>query len=195
MAQALPFIFCLSFFVSFSLNLIRYEGGGLYRNIFLISTSGLHIPEDGIFAPAEGTGAGFSPTVEVHNDAGSGYIPPYSNNSWVFARFTIFDAEGQEVAQGQTVDAALPATGTSTTMGTTFDVPNARQWTLQQSYLYTVVVEVVNGTSMALVDSRNVSVGFRTTRWDANQGFYLNGNHTVLRGFCHHEVCISSLLE
>jgi hypothetical protein len=35
-------------------------------------------------------------------------------------------------------------------------------------------------------DSLNITVGVRNLDWKADSGFYLNGQHTKIRGFCDH---------
>jgi beta-galactosidase len=50
-------------------------------------------------------------------------------------------------------------------------------------YVYTVTATVLEpGGKQG--DSVNVTVGVRTLQWKADSGFYLNGQHTKIRGFC-----------
>jgi beta-galactosidase/beta-glucuronidase len=47
------------------------------------------------------------------------------------------------------------------------------------------MVSLIDANGIA-VDSRNMSVGFRATLWDADQGFFINGQPLRQRGFSHH---------
>merc|ERR1719236_274661 len=50
--------------------------------------------------------------------------------------------------------------------------------------MYTVAVSVSSGST--IVDAVNISTGFRSLRYEANQGFFLNEEHFKVRGFCDH---------
>lgn len=60
-------------------------------------------------------------------------------------------------------------------------------WDVENPRLYTVRSELlVNGTVMDSVDTR---IGFRTTEFTTDRGFYLNGRQIKLKGVClHHDL-------
>lgn len=87
----------------------------------------------------------------------------------------------------------VPA-GTSTVLR--FDVPVAspKLWSSASPSLYSVLATVrtaKDGTahgcaSSAAVDALSVEHGFRSLRYDADDGFFLNREHFKVRGFCDH---------
>ena len=66
----------------------------------------------------------------------------------------------------------------------TLKLPTAQLWSIARPYLYTVSATIVQHGADG--DSVNASVGVRSLRWDANSGFFLNGQHSKIRGFCDH---------
>ncbi len=57
-------------------------------------------------------------------------------------------------------------------------------WSLDNPAMYSVVSQVYSGPK--LVDSDTTAFGFRTIRFDANKGFFLNGKPTLIKGVCLH---------
>jgi len=76
--------------------------------------------------------------------------------------------------------------GESITASAALDVASPRLWSSALPYLYTVRADVQACSSAAALDSVNVSHGFRTLRYDADRGFFLNQQHFKVRGFCDH---------
>lgn len=74
-----------------------------------------------------------------------------------------------------------------TVVSQTLDVDNPKLWDVDNPYCYTLTTElIVNGET---VDERVESVGFKTTRWDCNEGFFLNGRNLKINGVCmHHDL-------
>ena len=159
--------------------LIRYEGGGLFRNIFLTRTSlPLRIADDGVFAPAAVTGpvapqgptpadgltadAQLAPTVAVEVPLGGGGSSPTAFSA-AFALYAgaALVAQSQAVAgaasPGQTVVLALPAP---------LPLPGALLWSIARPFLYTLVTSLFDASG-AVVDSVNATLGVRSVAFDA----------------------------
>jgi len=64
-------------------------------------------------------------------------------------------------------------------------VAEAHLWSLESPYLYTLVTRVRQGGQV--VDEYQTRVGVRTIRFDANQGFFLNGKHEKITGTNNHQ--------
>ena len=61
------------------------------------------------------------------------------------------------------------------------EVPNARLWSAETPFLYTILVKTDT-------DERVISFGIRKLEWDAEKGLTVNGQHILLRGGCiHHD--------
>ena len=62
-----------------------------------------------------------------------------------------------------------------------------RLWSLDEPYLYTAVTRIFAGGT--LIDESRTPFGIRTTRFDPNHGFFLNGKPLKLKGVClHHDL-------
>lgn len=62
---------------------------------------------------------------------------------------------------------------------------NARPWSLDEPYLYSVRTELLDDTG-AVTDEKTVRFGFRTAEF-RRDGFYLNGERVFLRGLNRHQ--------
>jgi hypothetical protein len=66
------------------------------------------------------------------------------------------------------------------------DIYGPKLWDTDNPNLYSLIT-VVRGVDV--LDSQSTTVGFRNIRFDANQGFFLNGKNLKLKGICmHHDV-------
>ncbi|MGN0983307.1 MAG: beta-glucuronidase [Gemmiger sp.] len=83
----------------------------------------------------------------------------------------LLDAEGNTVAE-------------STGKAGTLAVPNARLWNVHAAYLYTIVIRVLDGSSV--LDEYTDRIGIRTFAVKGGH-FLLNGKPVYLRGFGKHE--------
>jgi hypothetical protein len=60
-------------------------------------------------------------------------------------------------------------------------------WSIATPNLYNLKAFICTADSSTVLDTGvTVTVGWRTTEWDADNGFFLNGNHVKQRGFSHH---------
>ncbi len=155
-----------------------YEGAGIYRHVWFSKFNSLHIPENGIFVHADVKERSALITIEtvVENQNStasrcdmSGYITD-QNGKTVFTSpdFQItFDAMKQE-------NLKLRAT-----------IGNPRLWSLNDPWLYRAVV--VLRSDGHIVDSSITRFGLRTVRFDADKGFFLNGENLKIHGACCHQ--------
>lgn len=154
-----------------------YEGGGIYRHTWLTKRAPVHIVTDGVHADPVRGGDGWRLPVSVtlancgHDDAA------------VQVRSTLLDADGRPVVGGA-VQALVPVLGEAEA-AMVLDVPSVNLWSVDEPYLYRVHSELlVDG---AVVDEVTTTCGFRTLRFDADQGFFLNGQPVKLQGTCNHQ--------
>ncbi|MBQ8786874.1 MAG: DUF4982 domain-containing protein [Oscillospiraceae bacterium] len=70
------------------------------------------------------------------------------------------------------------------------NVDNPVLWDLDNPYLYTVKTEIDG-------DSVTDTIGFRETKFDPNEGFFLNGKYMKIKGVClHHDLgCLGSAVN
>ena len=172
-----------------------YEGGGLYRRVQLVRTDLVHIEQDGLFAYSNLSSHGLAsatPSAVVHASAAVSNERNVSVS--VCVKFSIDDPNGAPVAgvqgsglPGVTVDVSH---GASVTVRASLDVANPKLWSSSTPTIYTVTAIVLAGacgsSPATPLDEVSVQHGFRSLRYDANAGFFLNGEHFKVRGFCDH---------
>ena len=135
-----------------------YNFAGLHRQVWLYATPTTYIDDITVVTGIEGADGLVDYSVVVAGDA-----------SEVSVR--LLDAEGVEVATG---------TGPSGRLR----VPGAHLWAPGDGYLYTAIVELLDGA--AVIDSYEQTVGIRTVAVDGNR-FLINGEPFYFTGFGKHE--------
>ncbi|MGO8930433.1 MAG: beta-galactosidase GalA [Limisphaerales bacterium] len=155
-----------------------YEGAGIYRHVWLTKTAPLHVARWGTFVTTEvkGGSAEVTARARIRNDT--------ARSAEYEITQTILDADGQSVASAQTKGLALrPAANSESSLVLT--VPNPKLWSVETPVVYKLVTLVRSGE--AEVDRYETPFGIRTLRWDANEGFFLNGKRVELKGTCNHQ--------
>jgi len=154
-----------------------YEGAGMYRHAWLLKRSPVHVVTDGVNANPRLIKGAWQLPVDVTLDNSSKQAADVSVD------VTVFDPAGKQVAhktQAVTVPVLMP-----TTAKLPIEIENPALWSLEQTNLYRVTTQVImNGKK---VDEQSLKTGFRSIRFDANEGFFLNDKHVKLQGICMHQ--------
>ncbi len=155
-----------------------YEGAGIYRHVWLTKTGPLHVAKWGTYVTTEVKDdmAKVTARALVNNDA-----PKPANFA---VEQTVLDADGQEVSGDELKDESLPAGGFAQ-FSFVLKVAEPKLWSPEMPYLYKLVTTIREGD--AVVDRYETPFGIRTLRWDANEGFFLNGKRVELKGVCDHQ--------
>jgi beta-galactosidase len=170
-----------------------YDGGGIYRHVWLNTASSVYLGPDGTYVPSAVTGsidwtapsgptadAVVAPSVEVWSNA-TGSTP-------FNVTVAVLDAAGTVVGGAQGFGTV--AGGSVTTWAApNISLHNAALWHLVEPphtpALYTLRTTLsIAGT---VAGTANVTFGVRATHWDADTGFYLNGRPTKILGTANHE--------
>lgn len=156
-----------------------YSGGGIYRDVYLLSGGLTHIKPDGVQVSTERLGdshAALLVSTELKNRC------HYNRDLKLVCR--ILDADGTVVA-GESTSLTL-FEGEERTVARRITVRSPKLWSAETPYLYTVVTELYEGDT--LLDSDNTVTGIRSLSLDAEGGFRVNGQTVKLRGACiHHD--------
>lgn len=67
----------------------------------------------------------------------------------------------------------------------TMIVDDPRLWSAESPTLYTLALELIENDD--IIDNISMRVGFRSVELKPNEGLFINGRHTVLRGVCLHQ--------
>ena len=108
-------------------------------------------------------------------------------------RTTLLDPNGKRIASLSNQTVLLENATQTLCQEVTVDHPLF--WTLQSPRPYNVLSEVF--ADRQLIDSYETPFGIRTFAWDAETGFYLNGEPTKILGVClHHDLgCLGSAVN
>jgi beta-galactosidase len=154
-----------------------YEGAGIYRHVWLVKTHPVHVKKWGTFvrSQVQPDKATLSLRTEVNNHG-------KAQNARVIS--TVLDPSGKTVGKEATASAAIPERGEKT-YEQEIVVSQPLLWSLEQRNLYRLVTEVEAGGEV--VDRYETPFGIRTVKFDAEKGFFLNGNPVKLKGTCNHQ--------
>jgi beta-galactosidase len=155
-----------------------YEGAGIYRHVWLNKTNGLHVAVNGTFVTSllKGKNADITATATMVND------DKKVRNFTVTQ--TIIDAEGKALATKQVKNLSLKPF-TSQDVSCVLTVADPKLWSLEMPYRHKLITRVEeNGT---VIDSYQTTFGIRSIRFDANEGFFLNGKHVKIKGTNNHQ--------
>ena len=157
-----------------------YSGAGIYRSVWLKKVPAVHIASDGIAA-------------ETHR---------LENGKWSLCMHTTLEKDGVQLSAKDFFASENDNKSTSLSLsfcvqtldGTVIlseipeDTPvtltNIKPWGINEPNLYKIVCTLSeNGTA---IQTETITTGFRTTRFDTNEGFFLNDVHIKLKGVCQH---------
>ncbi|HEU5066710.1 MAG TPA: beta-galactosidase GalA [Sphingomicrobium sp.] len=155
-----------------------YEGAGIYRNVWLVATDPLHIPQWGVFVRSDVNSAGALLHIasEIANAS--------ETEAAVDLVHRVIAPGGMKVASGGGGRLTLHGSETGKHYGE-IHLSAPLLWSLEQPNLYTLATELRSGGH--LVDRFETRFGIRTIRFDPAQGFFLNGKRVKLLGTCNHQ--------
>lgn len=155
-----------------------YEGAGIYRHVWLVKTSPVHVKKWGTIATAQVQPG--QATVSIRTE-----VENHSKGSANFRVLsTILDPSGKEV--GKTTSASSPIAALDERLyEQQVAVRQPALWSLEQRNLYTLVTEVESGDT--LTDRYETRFGIRDLKFDPDQGFLLNGKRVKIKGTCNHQ--------
>ena len=157
-----------------------YTGSGIYRDVYLVSSAQTHIGNWGVFAR----------TLEVREDGSAliGVSVNVVNDGEKPASVKIVNRlRRREALIAESVaPVGLPA-GRSWKAENTLLVKYPELWSVDSPALYELETIILDAKGNK-IDGTKVKVGIRTTRFDADNGFFLNGKNMKLKGVClHHD--------
>ena len=160
-----------------------YEGGGIYRHVHLTALAPLHVAQWGTYVIAkvpngeQGADAEADLTIQttVENQAAT------ATDSEVVSE--IIGPDGHLVQTIKTTQ-SVPAKDQRDVVQTTV-IQHPKLWSLQSPQLYQLRTTLLENGNPA--DSTTSSFGIRTIHFDADKGFFLNGQHVRIQGVANHQ--------
>ncbi|HLH81519.1 MAG TPA: beta-galactosidase GalA [Chthonomonas sp.] len=155
-----------------------YEGGGIYRHVWLTIANPLHIVPWGVFVTSK-LPSSHQALLTIQTDVTNQSKQARS----VHLLSLILDATGKPIAHA-TSTLFVPQ-GQTRQIVQNISVPNPHLWSLDSPYLYTAVSRIEQGDEP--LDEVKTEFGVRTIEFRADTGFYLNGKPVKLKGTCNHQ--------
>lgn len=161
-----------------------YPGGGIYRNVWLVKTSPVHIAQYGTFVTTpivtpDAATVDVKVTLENHGA---------DTNVQVATEIYALDEAGRKTGAPLARSAPSPATkvvaGRQALMAQSVVVAQPRLWSPGSPQRYTAVTTVTEKGQP--VDVFETPFGIRTIAFDAARGFILNGQRLPIQGVCEH---------
>ncbi len=170
-----------------------YEGGGIYRHVWLNVADPIHVAPWGTFVTTKmaepGPDGSVSPAVVSVSTAIGDTIPDPNaahrtaalgvNSYRLMTR--IFDPAGKVVATAETPFGAEAHPQIAQQIA----VPRPALWSIETPRLYRLHTEIRHGDQVT--DATDTPFGIRTIRFDAEKGFFLNGRPVKIKGTCNHQ--------
>ena len=156
-----------------------YTGSGIYRNVRLVITDKLRIAHWGVSVTTPEIKTGFA---AVHIET---TVENHSTNRRQCSLQSDIVAPGGEIVASLTTAKSVAGNSAQTVMQE-MKVLRPELWSLAAPRLYTLKSRVTSGD--AVVDETETPFGIRTATFDPENGFFLNGVPTKLKGVClHHD--------
>ena len=162
-----------------------YEGGGIYRHVWLNIADPVHVAPWGTFVStkmAEPGPDGVAGPATVNVKTTVDYPMDFNGNPAFTLISRVIDPAGKVVGTA-TAPADDKAGQRQVTQRITVERPTL--WSVETPRLYTLHTEIVHAGNV--VDATDTPFGIRTIRFDAEQGFFLNGRPVKIKGTCNHQ--------
>ena len=147
-----------------------YSGCGIYRHVWLTKTASVHVAHWGVYANSSVTKGKGRVDIDVTLD-GKGSVENM-----------LIDPRGKVVGKSKGQKSAIT-------------IAKPMLWSCEQPNIYKVRTIVKVGGKV--VDTYETTTGFRSFKFDAKTGFWLNGKNMKINGVCeHHDLgCLGAALN
>jgi beta-galactosidase len=161
-----------------------YPGGGIYRNVWLVKTSPVHVAQYGTFVTTpQVTGESATVNVEVTVD-NRGPQTDVRVATDIYALDAAGRRAGAPVARKEASPPVWAPADHQAQVSQALTVPNPRLWSPAAPQRYVAVTTVLD--KGRVVDVVETPFGIRTIAFDAKRGFLLNGTRLPINGVCQH---------
>ena len=147
-----------------------FSGCGIYRHVWLTKTASVHVAHWGVYANSSVTKGKGRVDIDVTLD-GKGSVENM-----------LIDPRGKVVGKSKGQKSAIT-------------IAKPMLWSCEQPNIYRVRTIVKVGGKV--VDTYETTTGFRSFKFDAKTGFWLNGKNMKINGVCeHHDLgCLGAALN
>lgn len=156
-----------------------YSGAGVYRNVWIKECSRAYLPLDGSYITSKVQGDDYLLEVgtEVDGQITNNIMCQYS--LW-YEDEIVQDFGLKKVSIG---NSDINETNTASLKEL---VKNPNIWDVESPHCYELRVTLYDMSNEEELDSERITIGFRTMKFDPEEGFILNGRRLKVHGVCEH---------
>jgi beta-galactosidase len=164
-----------------------YPGGGIYRNVWLVKTSPVHIDPSATFVTTPQISSEFA-AVEVKSKIANQSVAPAQIRvvTQIFKLSVAGLVEGPALFNSPALAVVIPP-NSALPVEAKPKIAKPELWSPATPELYVAVTSVQQDGK--LVDKLETHFGVRTAEFTADDGFHLNGKRVPIKGVClHHDL-------
>lgn len=152
-----------------------YSGCGIYRHVYLVRSSDIHVAHWGIqiLSKVYGNKAHVDITTQIVNES--------NTPQKLVVRHTLLDTTGKVVA---CTSNNCFVRDSDFVLSQQLHVTRPHLWSVRSPYLYRLKTELL--TNGRVIDIDTTTTGIRTITFDSLYGFSLNGERMKINGVCMH---------
>lgn len=158
-----------------------YEGGGIYRHVWLNVADPLHVAPWGTYVTAEVKGV-TTPTPGAELTIRTRITNSTTSEQPLELVSAVLDPGGKKIAEVRQAASIKAGSELETIQNTS--VAAAKLWSCESPNLYRVKTKILRGKDV--VDAYETPFGVRTIRFDVDKGFFLNEKPVKIYGTCNH---------
>ena len=155
-----------------------YEGAGIYRHVYLLKTSPLHVAPYGTFVTTKVRKGFAEVTVRttICNDS--------DKPRWLTCVARVFNPRRHGLKTRATQKRVRLDRWAQTGIVQQFRIKEPLLWSCDEPNLYRLETKLISAGKTQ--DTCDTTFGIRTFRWDSRKGFFLNGKPLKIKGICNH---------
>lgn len=162
-----------------------YPGGGLYRNVWLVKVSPVHIANWGTTITTPEVNSKIATVkIAVRVDNTSGAQVNVEAQTRLYQLISKNGAERRKLAATTDTSVATVNAGASLVIPQEVTVKNPKLWDLDAPNLYVAVTRLMEAGKV--LDEYETTFGIRSIEFTADRGFRLNGKQVPFQGVCNH---------
>ncbi len=154
-----------------------YEGGGIYRNVWLAKTNTLHVDRFGVFVQTPDITKD-SAVVKVETTVFNENIEPMKYK----LKTSIIDAKG--IVVGEETIKSINYGKEKKKVFQEISIKNPKLWDIDCPTLYKAVTEIIYENNV--IDDYETTFGIRNIEY-TTEGLFLNGRHRAIKGMSVHQ--------
>ncbi|RDC58652.1 DUF4982 domain-containing protein [Pedobacter chinensis] len=153
-----------------------YSGSGIYRNVWLTSTSKVAVAKWGVFVTADASGK-----VDIQTQIQNKTLKSQS----VIVVSLIYDTSGKLIIKNKPQLVNVDISGAI--IKGNLEVKNPILWSVENPYQYKLLIQILQNGKV--IDTYETKFGIRSFNFDAEKGFSLNEKPMKILGVClHHDL-------